>query len=290
MMLLFRLIVIAVLILPTTLLGHSACGQEAQSAIATPELVSYPLDIAIAADGTAYVVDLKMHGVWKWKAGELSEFFRGSPKFRTPLNTARSVAIDQDGLLLVADTATREIYRFNTEGKPQPLTGGKIGIPMDLAVTSDGTIYVADLERRALLRIRPGSADVEHVADVNPRGVCVDSQERVWVVSQDEQQLVVVAEDGTITPIVKSRIFNFPHQVAVNANGDAYVTDNYEHTVWKVVAGEAPVKWAEDNAVENPVGITLVDDLPVVVDSRKRQVIKFDDMGKPTVWFSIPAK
>ncbi|HBE69960.1 MAG TPA: hypothetical protein DDW52_17580 [Planctomycetaceae bacterium] len=272
----------------SALLISAAAAQDAKPPIQPLELKIYPLDVAVNKD-TAYVADRRMHGVWKWAGGELSELFRGSPKFRTPLNATRTVAIDHKGNVLVGDSATREIYRF-VDGKPEPITGGKIGTPADIAVAKDGTIYVADLELHKVMKIAPDSAKVEHFADVNPRGLCVDSKGTLWVVSQNDEQLLTLDSDGKATAVVKKRTFNFPHQVAVNSGGEAFVTDGYEKAIWRVVPGKEPEVWFKGEPLDNPVGITLVDDLPVVVDPRVRKVFKFSADAKPTVWFEIAEK
>lgn len=246
----------------------------------------YPLDVAVDEGGTFYVADRKLHGVWKWSDGQLGVLFEGSPKFRTPLNAAYSIAIDRDGSVLVGDSATREVYRFQ-DGKPTPITGGKIGIPIDLAVSSDGTIYVADLELRQLVKIPPGTGEVEVVAKVNPRGVFIDAQDRVWVVSQDKTQLLIVAEDGSTEAVVGERIFEFPHQVVVNAAGEAFVSDGYKAAVWKVTKGNPPELFFSGAPLDNPVGLTLHDDQVVVVDPRAAKVFQFDASGKPTTLFEI---
>ncbi|MCA9126180.1 MAG: hypothetical protein KDB22_03805 [Planctomycetales bacterium] len=246
----------------------------------------YPLDVVVNTKGEAFVADRQLHGVWQFSDQKLSILYEGSPKYRTPLYAAFSIALDQEGRILVGDPATREVYRME-QGKPVPITGGKIGIPVDLAVKSDGTIYVADLEQRRLLRIPAGSGEVEPVADVNPRGVFVDSKDQVWVVSQDPQQLQIVADDGSSDVIVDHRVFNFPHQVVVNAAGEAFVTDGYEKAIWKVVRGSEPTLWCQGAPLDNPVGIAIYNDLPVVVDPRASQVFKFDGQGKPEGWFTI---
>jgi DNA-binding beta-propeller fold protein YncE len=274
----------------STALTHIAVAQDGASAEAKPqiplELQIYPLDVAVDNQGVAYVVDRNMHGVWKWESDQLSVFFEGSAKFRTPLNAPRCIAIDPEGNVLVGDSATRDIYRVSA-GKAEPITGGKIGIPMDLAVKADGTIYVADAELRTLFRIPAGSKEVEKVADVNPRGVFVDSQQQVWVVSQNEQQLQIVSDNGEAQVVVDSRVFEFPHQVVVNAAGEAFVSDGYKKAIWKVKQGSAPEIWFEGAPLDNPVGMALVDDQVVVVDPRARQVFRFDEQNKPQVWFEI---
>lgn len=273
----------------TAILACPAIAQNADSSkpAVSPASEFYPLGIVVDSEGTAFVVDRQLHGVWRYKDGKLDVLFEGSPKYRTPLYSAFSIALDPKGKLLVGDTATREIYRMDAEGKIEPVTGGKVGIPVDLAVKPDGTIYAADLELRKLIRIGPGSSEVEYLADANPRGVFVDAQQKVWVVSQDPEQLQIVSDGGESKAIVDHRIFNFPHQVAVNSKGEAFVTDGYEKAIWKIVEGSEPKIWFQGEPLVNPVGITLVDDLPVVVDPRARKVFKFTADGKCEEWFEI---
>ncbi|MEM8733287.1 MAG: NHL repeat-containing protein [Planctomycetota bacterium] len=251
-------------------------GSEKAKPVLSPELPLYPLDLAVAGDGTVYVVDLNLHGVWRWKDGELSVLFEGSPQYRTPLNAPRCIAIDVDGSVLVGDSATREIYRFDKDGKPQPITNGKIGVPMDLAVAKDGTIYVADLELRRLFRIPPGTGDVEEVAKNNPRGVSVDAKGQIWVVSQDKEQLQVLGSDGSADAVVSTREFQFPHQVAVLDDGTALVTDGYAKALWRVKPDGKPEKVLEGKPLDNPVGITRAGDDLMLVDPRVRKVFRIE--------------
>lgn len=266
---------------------NPATEKPAAGATATGEPPLYPLDLAVNNSGSVFVVDRNLPGVWQWQSEKLSIFFQGARKFRTPLNAVRCLAIDPDGNLLVGDTSTRDIYRFDAQGKPQPITGGKIGIPMDMAFKSDGTLYVADLELRMLLRIPAGSSEVEQVASVNPRGVFVDSKDQVWVVSQDAAQLLVVSDDGQVERIVSERVFDFPHQVVVNAAGEAYVSDGYKAAIWKVVRGGAPEMIVSGEPLVNPVGLALVEDRVVVVDPATRSVWRLGADQRLEPWFKI---
>ncbi|HBL43028.1 MAG TPA: hypothetical protein DDZ90_06490, partial [Planctomycetaceae bacterium] len=81
-------------------------------------------------------------------------FFTGSKVFRTPLNAVRCVAIDKEGHVLAGDSSTREVYRFEKAGaKPQPLTNGGIGIPMDVVVLKNGDLLVSDLELQQIWKV-----------------------------------------------------------------------------------------------------------------------------------------
>ena len=264
-----------------------ASADVSQSAAAAGALPLYPLDLCVNSEGTAYIVDRNLPGVWQRQADKLSVFFQGSNKYRTPLNAPRCLTIDPQGNLLVGDSATRDIYRFSSDGKPEPITGGKIGVPMDLAFKSDGTLYVADLELRMLLRIAAGSSEVEQVAAVNPRGVFVDAKDQVWVVSQDAAQLLIVSDDGKVEAIVSERVFEFPHQVVVNSAGEAFVSDGYKPAIWKVVRGSPPEAIVSGEPLLNPVGLALVEDRVVVVDPRSRTVWRIAADNKLETWFTI---
>ena len=256
---------------------------------ATSEIANYPLDTVVNKEGDAFVVDRNLPGLWRRHGEQVEVFLRGSKRFREPLYAARCVALDKDGKLLVGDSSTREIYRIDDQNKPQPLTGGAIGIPMDIAVRADGTLMVADVETRSLLRVSADGKEVKAVAQVNPRGVFVDNKDQVWVVSQDAKQLQIVDDAGKSKVIVDKRVFEFPHQVVVNSQGQAFVSDGYKKAIWRVVEGSAPELVVSGAPLDNPVGLALVDDQVVVTDPRARQVFRLkDDKCEP--WFEIPAK
>ncbi len=262
-----------------------AIAQEPASKVRN--LPAYPLDICAGLDGNIFVVDRRLPGVWQRKAEQLSVFVAGKKTFRTPLNAARCIALDRDGSLLVGDSATREIYRVAADGSATPITGGRIGIPMDIAVRSDGTIFVADLELRMLVRIAPGSSEVEQVAQVNPRGLFVDTRDRVWVVSQDAQQLQIVNDDGKSEVIVGQRVFEFPQQVVVDGAGVAFVSDSYKQAIWRIAHGSEPEIWLQGEPLANPVGLALIDDRLTIVDPHVRQVFRVNDSRQLEVWFEF---
>ncbi len=143
----------------------------------------YPLDVVVDEGGSAWVVDLNLPGVWKYQSGEVTKAIEGSKKFRQKLNKVRCLAISPSGQLYLGDTATREVYKVGADGSLEPTVQSVIGIPMDIAFAKDGTMYVADLERRVLYKVSPGGSP-EVFAEINPRGVFVDSKDQIWVVSQ----------------------------------------------------------------------------------------------------------
>ncbi len=243
--------------------------------------LAYPLAVASAAEGPLYLADRDLPGVWKIADGKLSLFFQASKKFRTPLNAVRCLALDADGKLLAGDSSTRDVYRFNDAGQPVPLTKGGIGIPMAIAVKKNGDLVVADLELHLLWSVPAAGGSATKLAEVPaPRGVAVDSADRVWVVSHGADQVLRLKPDGAVETVVKGRPFQFPHQIVVADDNTAFVTDGYAKTVWKVVEGAEPQKWCSGDPLVNPVGIARRGDRWLVADPRAKAVFQVDAAGK----------
>jgi sugar lactone lactonase YvrE len=249
--------------------------------------LQYPL--AIAAQGnTIYLADLNLPGIWKSEGGKLSVYFQASRKFRTPLNKPRCLATDSEGRLYVGDSATREVYRFDSNGQPQPLTGASIGIPMGIAVNSEGDLLVADLELNRILKVvlpDEKKAKVERYADVPaPTGVCLDGGGRLWVVSRGTDALFRIDSRGKVERVVSGRAFEFPQSVVVDKQGTAYVADGYAKAIWKVPPGDKlegePQKWVAGDPFVHPVGLAWQDDNLLVVDPRAKGVFRIDPEGQ----------
>lgn len=259
---------------------------------AAAEELQYPLSVAVAADDTLYVADRDLPGIWKFDGTTLAAFFTASKQFRTPLNAIRCLAIDKDGRLLAGDSATRQVYRFDETGKPVALLKNPIGIglPMSIAVLRDGTLVIADLELHQVWKVpATGGEPVKFAAVTAPRGLAVDAQDNIWVVSHGENQLLRISPEGLIDPVVRGRPFEFPHNVAVDAQGVAYLSDGYAKTIWKIAPGGEPETWLAGEPLINPVGLSWRGDQLLIVDSRARAVFVVNAEGQlETVAGSTP--
>ena len=244
----------------------------------------YPLDVSVTADAkTLYLVDRKLPGLWKAGAdGKLAVFFQASKKFRTPLNAVRCIAADGKGGLLVGDSGTREVYRFSADGKSTPLTKGGIGIAMGIAVNAKGTIFVSDLELQRIWTVPAAGGEPKEFAVLPaPRGMTFDKKGQLWVVSGGPRnQLVKIAADGKITPVVKDRTFVYPNDVAVSADGTAFVSDGYADCIWKVSADGKTSKWVSGKPLDNPVGLDWQGTTLLVVDSSAGKLFSITPAAK----------
>ena len=257
-------------------------GMVLVSSLAHAEGFEYPLTAAASADGQSlFVADLNQPGLWKLSDGKLSLFFQASKKFRTPLNRVRCVALDRNGKVLAGDSSTREVYRFDDDGKPQPLTAGGIGIPMDLVVDPDNNIFVTDLELKWIWKIPAAGGKTEKFAEVDaPHGIAIDADKNLWVVSHGKNQLVRVTPDAKVEIVVEGRPWQFPHEVELDKDKTAFVTDGYGKAIWKVTVGGKPEKVFSGEPLVNPVGLTWQNDKLLVIDPRAKGVFVVDSSGK----------
>lgn len=243
----------------------------------------YPLSSAVAEDGTVFVADRKLPGIWKISGGKAEIFHQASKKFRTPLNAVWCVTFDSKGRLVAGDSATREIYRFDKTGKPTALTKGAIGIPICIAADGKGMLYVSDLETQRVWKVSEEGGKPEEFAVVSgPRGITVDGSGNVWLINSSKNQIVRFAADGKPTPVVSGRPFRFPHCIAVAKDGTAYVTDGYGKCIWKISSGGQPKKLAEGAPFVNPVGLTWRKDNLLATDPRAPAVLSVTPEGKVT--------
>jgi hypothetical protein len=248
----------------------------------------YPLKPAAAENGPVYVADLRLPGILVVKDGKLETYFAAAKKLGTPLCRVRTVAVDRNGKLLAGDTSNREIYRFDEPGKPTPLIKGAeagIGMPMSIAVDSKGNIFVADLEVHWIWKVAPAGGSPKKFAEVPaPRGMTIDGQDRLWVVSGTKNQLLRVTPDGKVEVVVAGTPFQYPNDVALGPDGTAYVSDGYAKTIWKIAPGTKPQAWITGAPLVNPVGLAWHAGGLVIADpnpkAKQGQVYKADAAGK----------
>ena len=165
-----------------------------------------------------------------------------------------------------------ENYTFNTfAGLGPGSRDGSNGValfnsPSGVTVDGAGNVYVADSGNQTLRKILPagrvatvaglagssGSADgTGGGAQFNfPRKAAADSAGNLYVVDTGNQILRKITPAGVVTTLAGGvgvtgtndgpgtyARFNTPLGVAVDATGNAYVADTYNHTIRKVTAG-----------------------------------------------------
>ena len=240
----------------------------------------YPVDVVAAEDGTLFVADLRLPGIWKVTDGKAEILVKGEKTFRTPLNAIRCLAIDKDGELLAGDSATREVYRVGDDGSLTPLTDGKVGIPMCMVVTDDG-IYVSDLELQRVWKIPNDGGEPEEAAVVAAvRGIDQTEDGTIWIATGIKPNVAKLTAEGKIEPVVDEAKFSFTNQLTLGKDGTAYVADGYRKTIWKVTPDGDAQPWVEGEPFDNPVGLSWKGDDLLVCDSRANTIFAVSPDGE----------
>jgi sugar lactone lactonase YvrE len=242
----------------------SACGndeprnfQRVVTVTGFDDKISEPFGIA-ERDGDIYVSDGQYGKIFKIKSG--SERI----EFATGLNTPSGVAFDSDGNLLVADSGTSTIRKFDSNGTVSTIAGieNKRGFadgeasaatfssPVGITINKNGKIFVSDTYNdrirviengvvRTLAGGNRGYADgsgIEARFDT-PLGIAIWG-ERLLVADAGNRRLRVVEPDGSVWTLAGDGSYELrdglpllagfvrPTAVSLSADGVIYVADS----------------------------------------------------------------
>ena len=237
-------------------------------------LLKYPVSVT-TSETSVYVADRQLPGVWVIADGKPKVFHQATKKFGTPLNAIRCLAIDGNGRLLAGDSATRDIYRFNAQGVPVAVTGGKIGIPMGMAVDSEGIIYVSDLELHRIVKVAADGSVAEFAKVQGPAGLSFDAEGNLYVASRAAERLFKITSDATVKAVEGASEIRFAQDVAVDTNGRILVTDGYGKSIWNFAGGVTRI--VEGDPLVHPVGISSSAAGTYVVDPRGKGLLQLND-------------
>ena len=237
-----------------------------------------PRAVAVAADGSLYVVD--------------------------SMND-RIQHLSQDGEVL-------HVWGTHADVSQGEAPGGTFNEPWGIAVGLDGSVYVADTWN---YRVQKFTADGRFItmwgffgqaadapeAFYGPRGLTVDSQGRVYLADTGNKRIVVFGPDGDYitqfgTPGLGLGQLDEPVAVALDSAGNVYVTDTWNQRVQVFTpdaSGQAYTAFAEwpvdgwyGQSVENKPFIAVDATGNVsVTDPELCRVISFLPGGQPIrVW------
>ena len=202
---------------------------------------NHPDGVAVDAAGNVYVVDsgnytirkISPAGVVTTLAGTAgirgsSDAVDGAAMFAAPMG----IALDASGNVYVADTDNSTIRKITASGTVTTLAGA-----VALSGSVDGTGSSAKFNQ--------------------PRGVAVDAAGNVYVADTNNATIRKITPDGVVTTVAgqpgtsgsadglgSSARFYQPYGVAVDAAGNIYVADTYNHTIRAITPGGAVITLA----------------------------------------------
>lgn len=175
---------------------------------------------AIAADGASSTLagTAWAEGEWNLPQGGLSDGKAGE----SVLNAPGGMAADAKGNVYIADTENHAIRKLDRTGTMTTVAGnGVIGRedgaasaarfynPLDVAVTAEGVIYVADTLNHVIRKIEGGNVST------------IGAEPNRAIAASEETVLAGNFADG---PLTEAR-FNEPSGLALDAKGNLYVSD-----------------------------------------------------------------
>ncbi len=263
-----------------------------------------PSGVAAGPDGVTYVADSHRHVVHRVDAdgtvtvaagtGEAGRRGDGGPAGEAQLSGPAGLDVDAEGNLYIADSSNATIRRVGTDGiittvagtapdqnaddEPPPTCVGEpatetaLGLPADVAIGPDGTLYLADPGRDLICRVGPdglltraaggGERYAENADDQpaveasldDPVAVEVDAAGNVYVVENGIPQVRMVRPDGTLVALAGVSYFgsydggfggdggpavaaelNTPLDVAAGPDG-LYIADTFNSRIRRVGA------------------------------------------------------
>ncbi|MCL2625434.1 MAG: NHL repeat-containing protein [Cystobacterineae bacterium] len=157
-------------------------------------------------------------------------------QFRFP----EDIAIDSEGNLYVTDSNNHRIRKVAPDGEVSTLAGGTV---------ADGPIT--------------GNADGpgEDARFYYPRGITIDAQDTLYVADSNNHRIRKMTRDGVVETLAGDgfgylddvgthALFGFPYGIAIDSEGNLYVTDSGNHRIRKV---------APDREVSTLAGGTVAD-------------------------------
>ena len=272
-----------------TIAGGDAVGDGGPALAA---LLSQAEGIAIDNQGAVYVADAQDNrvrkitpdGVIQTVAGNGTPGFAGDggPAAQALLNHPYGLAVDASRNVYIADLGNARVRRVSADGIIQTVAGGgtivpggngdggpatsaQLVQPRNVAVQSDGTLYVSDFAAHRVYQISPGGTLVTFAGTGNagfsgdnqpasmaqlkaPAGLAIDSFGALYIADSGNNRIRKVA-NGTITTVLT---VVSPTGLAIDSTGALYVAAaSFLGTSTKTILGISAPQDVALNAVRN---------------------------------------
>lgn len=271
----------------------------------------YAYDLAVDESGNVYVADSGNDRIQRFtSAGVFVAKWGSSGTGDGQFDYLKYVTVDKQGYVYAVDYNRRCVQKFTSSGVFVTKWGSG-GMAEDqfewscgVAVDITGEVQVVDQFSWRVLRFTPdggfvswwGAPVITYGGFHYPSCIAVTATDRVYVADTQFQRVVEFTSDGTyirrwgsamaMNPGNGNGELNYPYGVAVDAAGNVYVADTYNHRVQKFTAdGTYLAKWGTagwtgDGQFYYPTGIAVDGSAAVyVVDSSNNRIQKFTSSG-----------
>jgi sugar lactone lactonase YvrE len=241
----------------TTFAGKTSAGSADGTGVEAS--FSHPTGIRINSAGILFVADtdnstireVTSDGVVTTLAGTAGAFgsadgMGAAASFFAPA----AVAVDSSGFVYVADTENNEIRKISPQSAVTTLIGSKAGLygPSGIAVNASGTVYVSNTYDQAIEQITPAGVmttltNALYGSCADPGGLIANAAGTIYVAAN--AAIEEVAPGGAVTTVAgvcqsvgadtAAGLYG-ARDVAVDATGTMYVTDQFNNRVVKITS------------------------------------------------------
>jgi streptogramin lyase len=278
----------------------------------------YPQKAAADSAGNLYVVDSDNHILRKvTPAGVVTTLAGGvgvagtndGPGTQARFNSPLGIAVDGTGSVYVADTYNHSIRKVTPGGVVITLAGtpsvsgtnngvgttAKFYYPCGVAVSTNGTVYVADFYNHVIRKITAAGAVTTFAGKMstsgsangtsttarfnNPFGLAVGSGGTLYVVDYGNSMIRKITSAGTVSTLAgtagssgstngtgSAALFDQPFDVAADLNsGLVYVADSGNHLIRKITSAgvvTTPAGQVVSSGTNNGTGGTVRFNMP----------------------------
>ena len=225
----------------STVAGNGLAGFTGDGGGALSAELNQPSDVALDSSGNLYIADALNARVRKVASGIIATLAGngtagysgdGGPATRAELNLPLGAAVDSSGNVYIADA-----------GGSSATTGTTVSGGLVRKVTSGGTISTVTGSGTAGYFGDGGPASNALIN--TPSGVAVDAAGNLYIVDTGNSRIRKVDSSGTITTVAGSNTvgysgdgvsalltaLNLPRSVALDAAGNLYIADTFNHRI-----------------------------------------------------------
>ena len=266
----------------TTVAGTGTSGFNGDGGPAVRAQLDNPEGVAVDGAGNLYIADRTNNRIRRVDvSGTITTIAGGSVSAdgdlaaQAQLNNPSGVGVDSAGNVYIADSANERIHRVHPAGTITTIAGtgepsysgdngpavrARLSEPTDLAVDSDGNLYIADSANYRIRRVNPrgtittvaggGSTDGDNVPAVQarlsyPSDVALDAFGNLYIAEPFSDRIRRVDSTGTITtvagsgergysgdggPAVQAQLA-IPSGIASDGDGNLYIADRFNHRI-----------------------------------------------------------